>query len=311
MKQSKLIYLGLSLLILLFTVQFVMAQGVSKTANIGNVPSKVVDTGDEGEGSWGWDATSHYFEGFSGAGLFSSKAIFLGTRDWTDTQGVTHNVKVSGHGQWETDDRHIMMPTFDAEGWTIHRYMRYQPPAITVDGLRMDDPYPYNRSDHVAGDAETPPDKIPGTADILIESWFKTDMGITVHQRVIAFAQKNHDDYQIFEWTFKNTGDVDLDDDIELPNQTLKDVYFLRQLRPMEAPRPWMSYYGEMPEDTLRVMYGYPMRWPDSEWDNLGQVDETTGYIAHPWFTAEGTVFASATVNDMVNDDWLLNILGI
>lgn len=303
MKHSNLIYLGLCLLALLILSQGVVAQGVNKKAFIGNVPAKVMDIGDEGEGTWGWDATSHYYEGFSGGGLFSSKAIFLGTRDWTDTLGVKHNIKLSGHGQWETDDRRVMMPTFDEEGWTIHRYVAYQPPQITVDGLRMDDPFPFNRSDHVAGDAETPPNKIPGMADLLIESWFKTNMGITVHQRVIAFGQKNHDDYQIFEWTFKNTGDVDLDDQIELPNQTLKDVYFLRQLRAFEDPSPWMTYYGEMPEDTLRVMYGYPMRWPDADWDNLGMVDETTGYIARPWFTAEGTVFASAAVNDMSNDD--------
>ena len=57
-------------------------------------------------------------------------------------------------------------------------------------------------------------------------------------------------DIETVEEIKKYLEQADLDDDIELPDQTLNDVYFLRQIRPMEAPKPWMSYYGEMPEDT-------------------------------------------------------------
>jgi len=296
MKHTNIPIKWLCLLILLFTCHHAQAQGISKNINIGYLYAKVVDSGDEGEGSWGWGMSPTYYDGFGWRGIFSSKAVFLGCKNWTDTLGISHGVKLSGHGQWECDDLRIMMPVPDEDGWTIHKYLRYQPPEISVDGLRMDDPFPFNLSDHVA------PDKIPGTADVMVESWFNTDMGVTVHQRVFAFSQKNHDDYQIYEWTFKNTGNVDLDDDIELPGQTIKDFYFLRQIRQQEDPPGWVSSYGEMPGDTLRILYGYPQRQEGANWDNFGDPSEI-GYIQAPFYVAEAILFASKDVNDMITDD--------
>jgi len=296
MKHNKITWL--CLLIFLFTsfyVYDVAAQGVSKTITVGYVRQKVVDAGDEGEGSDGWEASPCYWDGFD-AGLFSSKAIFIGCKSFTDTTGTTFSPMISGHGQWEVDERHVMMPVPDKDGWTIHRYLRRQPPTITVDGLRMDDPFPINPSDEVA------PDKIPGTADEMIESWVNTSMGITIHQRVFGFSQIHYEKTIIIEWTFKNTGNVDTDPDIEL-HQTLEDVYFLKQLRPNEWVKPWISSYGEMPGDTLRIMYSYPQRVEGVDWDMFGDVDETTGFIRHPWYIGEAITFASAAVNDMLNDD--------
>jgi hypothetical protein len=296
----KRVYLNIIiyLLVLLCTCYSVFAQGVRKQIKVGSFWSDVMDSGDEGEGSWGWAMSQIYFDGFFESGQFSSKAMFLGVKNFTDTTGTLNNTKVAGHGQWTIDDTRIWMPVPDADGFTIHRYYRYDTPSITVDGLRLEDPYPFNFSDHGPDEA----DKIPGNADMLVESFINTELGISIHQRVIAYSQKNHDDYQIYEWTFKNTGNTDIDDDIELPNQTLEDIYFLRQIRHYEDAKGWASSYGELPGDSLRIIYGYPARFPDAEWDNYGNVNAETGMIQSPWFNAEAPLFASDASNFSVND---------
>jgi hypothetical protein len=187
------------------------------------------------------------------------------------------------------------MPVPDENGFTIHRYLRHQPPEIMVDGFRLEDPFPFNESDHIA------PEMIPGNADVMVESFMRTEMGISIHQRVLSWSEKNHDDYQIYEWTFKNTGNIDLDETIEL-NQTLEDVYFLRQIRYHEEPKGWASSYGWMPGDSLRILYGYPARWTGSTYDMFGDMDEITGFPYHPWFMGEAILFGSDAGNPLMDD---------
>ena len=288
------------LLVLLFTCQYAHAQGVKKNIRVGAIQGRVVDSGDEGEGTMGWAGGARvYYSGYLRGGLFSSKAIYLGTKSFTDTLNETFTPKLSGHGQWMNDDARILMPVPDADGFTIHRYMKQEPVTIEVDGYPLEEPWPMNPSDHVGGTV--------GTADAMVESWINSDMGITIHQRVFGYSNVYHDDYMIYEWTFKNTGSVD-----KYPGanfevvQTLDSVYFLKQLRPFESRKPWMSYYGEMPTDTLRIMYGYPMRQSNADYDALGYMNKTGSYnrwIRYPWFTAEGILFASAAVNDMDTND--------
>ncbi len=295
MKRLHILIICLLMLMFLLPYQFVMGQGVSKRIKAGYLRGKIVDSGDQGEGSWGWGEYPCYWDGFT-VGIFSTKAIFMGCANFTDTLGATHTIKLSGHGQWETDDRHIMIPVPDDLGYTIHKHTRNNYPGIVVDGMTINDPYPYNESDHVS------PAAIPGTADEMVESWINTDMGVSIHQRVFGFSQKNHNKYIIYEWTFKNTGNTDLDDDIEL-NQTITDWYFLRQDRYYEDFKGSAGIYGIMPGDTLRVEYGYPHRHEGTDYDDTGNPWFDNGYLERPWYNGEAILFASAAVNDMVNDD--------
>ncbi len=282
----------LCLSVLLFTCQFAHAQGVKKTMRVGSVWGNVVDSADEGEGTCGWAGGARtYYTGFLEGGLFSSKSTYLGTKSFKDTLGVTFTPKLSGHGQWMADDARIFMPVPDAAGFTIHKYVKYEPVSITVDEYPLQEPFPMDAADHL-----TPAPA--GNADVMVESWVNSDMGITIHQRVFAFSQANHDDYLIYEYTFKNTGSVDKYPDANFEVvQTLDSVYYLKQIRPFEWYKPWMSYYGDMPGDTLRLMWGYPMRQSEAEWDHLGNIQEETGFFRRPWFTGEGILFASAIVD--------------
>ena len=56
-----------------------------------------------------------------------------------------------------------------------------------------------------------------------------TQLGITMTRRIFQFSQEYHDNYIVSEYTFKNTGNVDADTDIELPATTLNGVYFYYQ----------------------------------------------------------------------------------
>jgi len=240
--------------------------GFIKQIKVGNYWTWVDDmtaagetnTGDRGgmyqNGHWmGWPACAVQNSGW-----------YIGTPNWTDEKGTVWPVKLSGAAPVTYNEEQCTMPVADEEGYYIRRYMRYQPPTITVDGKQIQDPFP------LEGD-EVAPDKIPGTADIMVTSTINTDMGVTIEQKVFAWSQKNHDDYIVFSYTFTNTGNVDLDDEIELPNQTLHDFYFLRASRLERWDSEfWYSSLGELKTDSLRMQYAYPGRRRGS-----GDIDNT------------------------------------
>jgi len=62
--------------------------------------------------------------------------------------------------------------------------------------------------------------------DRMIVNKVNTQLGITMTRKIFQFSQEYHENYIVSEYTFKNTGNVDNDDEIELPNTTLTGVYF-------------------------------------------------------------------------------------
>ena len=270
--------------------------GTVKWIRVGSYWKPVADSGDEGEANIAWNTNGlYYYHGFTHA-EWSSKAWFLGTENWTDTLGTNHPIWISGHGQWDVNESKIVMPVEDENGYTIRKYVRYPPPEIFVDDVPMHKPFPIDDSDEIN------PDKIPGTADIMLESFFRTNMGLTVSQKVLGFSQKNHDDYIIYDWTFTNTGNADLDENIEYPDQTLEDVFFLRQIRPGEVGdvyQHWLSSYGQYTTDTLRIPgYAYPARMEGASFDHFGDVDIGTGQILDPSFRGETIVQVDKSKDD-------------
>jgi hypothetical protein len=304
MIKFKTILTAVMLVVIFLATPDMFAQGIKKTMKIGYARWVITDSADEGEGSWGWGESRTWYFGFGGNGIFSSKGVHMACTNWTDEEGTVHPIKTSGHGQWEVDDLREVMPIPDEEGWTVHLYYRYQPPAITIDGIRWDDPFPLNRSDHVD------PGKLPGNADALIESFINTSMGVSIHHRVIGFSQERHNKYIIREYIFKNTGNIDLDDEIELPNQTITDWYFLKQLRILDEGRPWCNTIGQLAGDDLdqRIMWGYASRQNEVNDDFGGTLP--VGYYG-PWdgiprravVNGEQIIFASDGPNDWVNGD--------
>ena len=286
-----------------------LSAGTQKWMRVGRYWFPVVDSGDQGEGNIGWGTLGlYYYQGFTRS-EWSTKANFFATHDWTDTTGANLGVMVSGNGQWETDETNIMLPIPDANGFTMHKYRKNQPPEIWVDGFPLHDPFPRDVDEHVEAN-----DEIPGNADVMVRSTIRSNMGLTVEQRAWAYSQQNHDDYIITEWIFTNTGNSDFDDEIEYPSQTLDSVYTLRQLRWAENQGfrdLFGSEYGGFMTDTLRIpAYGYPTRQEGSAWDNTGDTEET-GLIEDPTFRGEAVLHADVSVDDESDAAWQPAMTGI
>lgn len=261
-------------LICLIAIPTVASGNVFKWIRVGRLHNKMVDSGDQGESAG--EGTFLYYYYNLDREAFDHAGYQMGAKD------ADGNIIISGAGHGNSNELELTMPIEDKEGITIHKYLRYQPPKITVNGNPLDAPYPLSvESDHVD------PDKIPGTADAMVESWFKTNLGLEVHQRMLGWSQHNHDDYLIYEWTFTNTGDIDLDDDVELPDQTVKDMYFFRAINWVTGySRNWNSAYGMTPGDSLRIHFAYPQRSMGKEKDDLGD-PRSSGWLRRPVYFGE------------------------
>jgi len=284
------------LCLFLFTYTLVYADA-AKWINVGRYHRKIVDYADQGEAGPGRNAY-YYFDDFGRvASVIYGQGWQIGVRDWTDENGEYHPFQVSGCARCSSDEFVNTMPVPDDEGITIRRYMRYQPPAITVDGFRLDDPFP------LAGD-EVSPDKIPGTADVMVESWINTLLGVTIHQRVFGWSQANHDDYLLYDWSFINTGNVDLDDEIELPNQTINDLYYWRLTRWGRIGK-WLTAYGQSPGDTLRMQYAYPEKSQAGKVDDMGYRRSrsiNTKFLDYVNFMGEAYLHVDTSPTDKTDD---------
>ncbi|HKJ67072.1 MAG TPA: hypothetical protein VKA68_03895, partial [bacterium] len=269
--------------------------GVFKWIRVGNYQTKVVDSGDQGESSGEGTFAYYYIHNFTYS-MIDHAGFQIGVSEWTDENDNTWDVKISGAGHGSADELHNTIPVPDDEGITVRRYYRHQPPDIVVDGLPTNEPFPQT------GD-EVNPDAIPGTADIMVESWINTSMGLTIHQRALAWSQKNHDDYIIFDWVLENTGNIDEDAEIELPDQTLHDLYFLRANNfRTGASRPWNSAYGERPDDSLRISYAYPQRSRGADYDDLGRPNRSTGEMDRYHYIGEATLHADMSATNQTDD---------
>ncbi|MFC1543233.1 hypothetical protein ACFL4K_01685 [Candidatus Neomarinimicrobiota bacterium] len=207
----------------------------------------------------------------------------LGVKDFKDSTGTIHDYMIANSPQREYNEGTVLVAQYlDNEMNTVHRYFRFAPPDIFVDGLRLDDPM-------LPGDFVAP-DSIDhyggGNAEMMIRSKVNTWIGLTIDAKTLAFSQIHHDQYVIYDRTYTNTGLTQYRTTPTLTD-TLHDVYFLRGFRGSETSRnQYGSRYGEYPGDTLRITYNYPARGTTS-WDRLGTRDRIwapTGYTRVPDF---------------------------
>jgi len=244
----------------------------------------------------------YYYDNYKSS-ITNNNGWHLGTRDWYDENGVYFPFRIANTCTGSLNEVEVTMPVPDDEDVTIHRYYKYQPPTITVDGERVDDLFP------MLGD-EVNPDKINGTADIMLESWIRTWMGVDIHQKVLAWSQNNHDDYAIWDWTFTNTGNVDLDDEIELQNQSLKDVYFMSVMRAHNR-QLFFDKYGQIPGDSLRIQYNYYARESGAKDDNVGRPDGETGFLVYPQYVGRTFLHVDTSPDDPSNNPSQPQMTGI
>jgi len=312
MKVTKPALLLACLLAILFSSQVLF--GDIKWVRVGKLHQKIQDNCGESKGGdiGPRQYSFYYYDGFN-KWNFRRKGWSFGVKDWTDEDSQPWDYYIMGPNLGAIDDFNIEIPQrFPDDGSLIKRYYRYAPPKVIVDGAETTEPFPRT------GD-ELAPDKILGTADIMVESVVNTELGLTINQRVLAYSQADHDDYIVWDMIWTNTGNTDSDPEIELQGQTLDSLYYFRYFRftPTGGVRPtWNNYYGARTSDTLRLVYGYRAWDQGKAYDSFGEPDMQTGYITKPQHAGWAFLFASKSpaepdVNDPAQPQMTCSTLGL
>lgn len=144
----------------------------------------------------------------------AAKALWIGIKDHTYADGtvapyVVHmGPRVHGFGEF-FPIKFEMVSKLDP------------PPQVFVDG---------NPSEGKSVDINRIDPSIP--ADRMIINVVNTAAGITMTRKIMQFSQQFHDNYMIYEYEFKNTGNTSqTDTSVILPSKTLTGVYFYFQYR--------------------------------------------------------------------------------
>lgn len=253
------------------------------------------------------------YRGFSNICL-QSRGVWIGVRNWTAVDNVTHNHYVSEGGPGPIGLQSTV-------GVSVKKYVREQAPVVSVNT---------KEEDRLTDDKDSKKSSLP--ADEMIVTVWNTDVGITVTRRSYVFANQNYDDFVILEYQFENTGNIDRTDELELSGQTLEDVYFsfIHHFRPCRKGSEnagtnndrdaddWIHYYGNEPGDTLRGLwfsYDGDSKDPNSVEDDTGDPHTTnrnlrrddpnnlgTGKFLSPQYAGFGLIHADISPADPGDD---------
>ena len=149
------------------------------------------------------------------------KSLWIGAASHTDENGDTWAPRVV-----HTGPRDYHLEQFFPKPMQL--ISRFEAPEVLVD-------------DVASFDKPVTVDEVDPSLDAgrMIVRESNTLLGVTVYNEVRAFGQAYHDDYLVYDYTFTNTGNIDDDEEIELPDQTLEGVmiYFETkyQYRPIHS----------------------------------------------------------------------------
>ena len=132
-------------------------------------------------------------------------AFWLGVKDWTSPDGEFFPYSVAYYGVFAPFNETIIPVS-------RHLYLKRPPAETTTNGLQRL-PVPGGEPP-VSIDPDLP-------ADQMVHHVYRTLHGIEVDHKVYAFAHEYHDDYHLIVRTFTNTGNTDMDEEVELPNQQI------------------------------------------------------------------------------------------
>ena len=137
-----------------------------------------------------------------------AEGFWIGVKNWTDQQGNSwpyYNMRIG--------------PRRNGEGFVFpieNRIISKSPPTeVFVDGATS------FKNAVVVDEVDS---RI--VADRIVHTIANTSVGVTVERKAYAWVNQNHDDYHIVRWKFTNTGNIDEDEEIELPNNNLTDARF-------------------------------------------------------------------------------------
>lgn len=319
---QKRIILFLCLLLILFlsvALNDAYAQYENAWMNVGSLHNWYSEIGCEVE--HGWVARQQY--GLRWPAIYeyqdsqAAKGFWMGCVDFTDADGNFWPYKVAHVGPRVSGTNEFFPIQFEMVS-------RFDVPYVYVDGN-------ITYREFVEIDRVDPTMK----PDRMLISVTHSVLGITMTRRIMQFSHPYHDNYIITEFTFENTGNVDDDEEIELPNQTLKDVYFFTQYRwascqqtryvigngtgwgmntmidtrgdgvkvdpPDEQFRCQFAWHGNFPPFTTYDNIGGPI-WDPSNAAGYAEAADTLGRLGAPHFVGVVTLHADHSPSDPSDD---------
>ena len=270
--------------------------------------------------AWGWSYSwnGRFYEGMQWPALYTysdnfvNKRPYIGVKNWTDVNGDTWDTYVWGSSS--AKNPLVATPV------VLKQTANFEMPKVYVDNIEITAPYRGAVNDVNVN-------QIP---DRIVTNIVNTNLGITIKKRVLAFSQQYHDNYHILEYKFINSGNIDGDEEIELPDQTINDMYFgvtLHYATSREAAftplgnqqswgiAQWISFRGEtykayvknqpgsVPEDSIRAVISWLGRRGSEyvSYDNIGAPDVlSNGRLVAPQFIGQALLYSNAS---MSNDD--------
>ncbi len=244
----------------------------------------------------------------------AAKALWIAVNPYTYTDGsigpyVVHvGPRVSGVGEF-----------FPVK---FEMVSKFKPPEVIVDGnLSEGKPVDNDRVDPTI------------KADRMIVNVVNTAAGITMTRTIMQFSQHWHDNYFIYDYVFKNTGNTDEDAEIEKPNQTLQGVYFYFHHRyavnadvrfvigqnPVgwgintmidsrgDGHNPSATFFPGNKDNDIRAQYAWHGKYPPfTQYDNIGgpiwvpfyDRTDTVGRLGAAQFVGTATIHADRSATD-------------
>jgi len=295
------------------------AQYENAWMNVGSLHNWYSEIGSEVE--HGWVARQQY--GLRWPAIYeyqdsqAAKGFWMGCVDFTDADGFFWPYKVVCVGPRVSGTNEFFPIKFEMVS-------RFDVPYVYVDGN-------ITYREFVEVDRVDPTMK----PDRMLISVTNSVLGITMTRRIIQFSHPFHDNYIVVDFTFENTGNVDADEEIELPDQTLKDVYFFTQYRwascqqtryvigngtgwgmntmidtrgdgvkvdpPDEQFRAQFAWHGNFPPFTTYDNLGGPI-WDPSNAAGYAEAADTLGRLGAPQLVGVVTIHADHSPSDLSDD---------
>lgn len=282
--------------------QEVLGQFEVKNMEVGSLAHQYSEIGQEPYPSGGYDFVWPSYMSATNSWQIQTQwyaGMWVAVKDFKDEDGESWPVKIAHVGPRATGANEFFPTRFE----TISKF---EPPQVRVDGVP---------SFHYVVDNDKVDPDLPSDRKIVSEG--NTVTGISFKREIYAWGQESHDNYHINVYTFTNTGNTDGDEEIELDNQTAKDVYISRHRRPqghrmIQVEGQSFDYTGTPKASDIRAIIQFPWE-PDGSSFTLGTPlveatwgwpeADTLGRLSQTSFAGTATLFASKSTSEpSVND---------
>jgi len=252
----------------------------------------------------------------------AAKGFWIGATNYKDKNGTVYQHKVIHVGPRGKGQNEFFSTKFKM-------YSKFDLPAVTVSGV-------LSQGQSVDNDGIDPTLK----ADRVIDNEINTAMGIQVKRKILGFSKKGHEDYIVYEYTFKNTGVVD-DKGATRDPVTLTGVYFYWQYRyavtgetryvignssgwgvntmnhavgDTTAPSTFFPASPLNADNSIRALYAWHGKYTafTGGYDNIGgpiwkpyyswQKGDTVGRLGASQFVGTACLYAQKSPTDLSND---------